>query len=82
MKKPWSSILIQFNVEWWNWKKNSIIQKDSKYKITIKRMRIKIEIQNKFYFLLNGEIGVWKRGFNRVSKKIEYFSFFCLKLFF
>ena len=42
--------------------KKSIIQKDSKQKITIKRMRIKIEIQNKFYFLLNGEIGVWKRG--------------------
>jgi len=33
-----------------------IIQKHSEQKITIKRMRIKIETTNKFYFWLKGEI--------------------------
>ena len=37
-------------------KKKSIIQKNSKQSITNKRMRIKIEIQNKFYIWLKGEI--------------------------
>jgi len=37
-------------------KKNPIIQKDSKQKEWIKRMRMKIEIHNKFYIWLKGEI--------------------------
>jgi hypothetical protein len=42
----------------------SIIQKDSKQKIAIKRMRIQIEIQNKFYIWLKGEIEK-KNNFNK-----------------
>jgi hypothetical protein len=46
----------------------SIIQKDLKQKkITIKRIRIKIEIQNKFYIWLKGEI----KKKNKFSKRMK-----------
>ena len=49
MEKLWSPIPNQSNIEGWNWKnkKNSIIQKDPKPKLEIKRIRIKIDIKNK-----------------------------------
>jgi hypothetical protein len=37
-------------------KKKSIMQKDSKQNLEIKRIRIKTEIQNKFYIRWKGEI--------------------------
>jgi hypothetical protein len=45
-------------------KRISIIQKDLKQQLAIKRMRIKNKIQNKFYFLLKGEIEK-KNQFNK-----------------
>jgi len=58
LEKPRSSIPNQLNVERLTWKKaiNYKKKKDPKQKITIKRIKIKIEIQNKFYFWLRGEI--------------------------
>ena len=52
LEKPRSSIPNQLNVERLTWKKaiNYKKKKDPKQKITIKRIKIKIEIQNKFYF--------------------------------
>ena len=40
----------------WLGKRISITQKNTIQKLTIKRIKIKIETQNKFYFWLNGEI--------------------------
>jgi hypothetical protein len=55
LEKPWSSILNQSNVEWWNWKINFNYVKGLK-NIKIKRIKIKIKIQNKFYIYIKGEI--------------------------
>jgi len=49
-EKSRNPISNQLNVERLTWKKNINYTKGSKKKITIKRMEIKIEIQNKFYF--------------------------------
>ena len=46
----------------------SIMQNNSKKKIANKRMRIKIEIQDKFYFLLKSETKK-KNQFNKRKKK-------------
>jgi DNA segregation ATPase FtsK/SpoIIIE-like protein len=56
--------------------KNSNIQKDLKQKITNKRIRIKIEIQNKFYIWLKGEI----EKKNKFSKRIKRSKEWGLKL--
>ena len=51
-EKSRNPISNQLNVERLTWKKNINYIKGSKTKkTTIKRMKIKIEIQNKFYFL-------------------------------
>jgi len=46
----------QLKFEGLTWKKISITQNDPKQKITIKKIGIKIEKQNKFYFCLKCEI--------------------------
>jgi hypothetical protein len=48
---------------------NSIIQKDLKQKITIKRTMINIKIQNEFNIWLKSEIEK-KNKFNKMIKKI------------
>jgi hypothetical protein len=50
IEKPRNSILNQLNVEGLTYKNNINTTKGSKTKMTVKRIRIKIEIQNKFYF--------------------------------
>ena len=62
-----NSILNQLNVDGLTWKKNINYTKGSK-KITFKIMGIKIKIQNKFYFWLNGEIEK-KNKLNQKTKK-------------
>ena len=54
MKKLWSLIPNQLNIEEWNWKKNQLYKRIKK--VFILRMMIKIEKQNKFYIWLNVEI--------------------------
>jgi hypothetical protein len=49
---------------------NSIIQKDLKQKITIKRTMINIKIQNEFNIWLKSEIEK-KNKFNKMIKKIK-----------
>jgi len=48
LDKPWSLILIQSYIEGWNWKnKIQLYQRIKKW--AIKKIGIKIKIQNKFY---------------------------------
>jgi hypothetical protein len=63
-----NSILNQLNVNGLTWKKNINYIKGSKKKITFKIIGIKIKIQNKFYFWLNGEIEK-KNKLNQKTKK-------------
>jgi len=66
LKKPLSSISNQSNIEKWNWEKQfSTLQKY--FKITIKKMTIKIEKINKFYIWLKGEI----KKKNQFSKRTK-----------
>jgi hypothetical protein len=66
LKKPWSSIFNQSNIKGWNREKQfSTLQKY--FKITLKRMMIKIEKINKFYIWLKGEI----EKKNQFSKRIK-----------
>jgi len=66
------------SIEYWviKLKKKSNIQKDLKQKITNKRIKIKIEIQNKFYIWLKGEI----EKKNKFSKRIKRSKEWGLKL--
>jgi hypothetical protein len=52
-------------------KKKSIMQKDSKQNLEIKRIRIKTEIQNKFYIRWKGEIQkiIITRPKNKIKNK-------------
>jgi hypothetical protein len=56
LKKLQNLIPNQLNVEGLTWKKTINYTKGSKIKMTFKKIGIKIQIQNKLYFLLNGEI--------------------------
>jgi hypothetical protein len=65
LKKPWNLILNQSNVKVWNWKKNFNYTKGFKTKkIAIKRMRIKIKMQNIIDLWLKCEIKN-KKQFNK-----------------
>jgi hypothetical protein len=64
----WSSILNQSNIEGWNWEYN--LNYTKKNLISIKRTRIKIKIQNKFYIWLKGEIEKNNNFYKRAKKKI------------
>jgi hypothetical protein len=66
----------------WLGKRISITQKNTIQKLTIKRIKIKIETQNKFYFWLNGEIEKkinWakeqKKWWSKLKKKIKQFFY-------
>jgi hypothetical protein len=64
----WSSILNQSNIEGWNWEYN--LNYTKKNLISIKRTKIKIKIQNKFYIWMKGEIEKNNNFYKRAKKKI------------
>jgi hypothetical protein len=68
LKISWSSILNQSNIEGWNWEYN--LNYTKKNLISIKRTRIKIKIQNKFYIWMKGEIEKNNNFYKRAKKKI------------
>ena len=68
LKISWSSILNQSNIEGWNWEYN--LNYTKKNLISIKRTRIKIKIQNKFYIWMKGEIEKNNNFYKMAKKKI------------